>query len=630
MSGIAGLVRLDGAPAAAPEIEMLVGALRRRGPDRQRGWCEGPAALGQALLATTPEARIGVQPWRHPESGCVVVSDSRLDERKALLAQLGIQRGPDDVGDGELLHAAWQRWGEGCPAHLLGDFAFAIWDPRAQVLFCARDPAGVRPFYYHLSPSRLFAFASEAGALLGLPGIPRDIDQGRVVDALVARLEGIDATSSFYRAILRLPAAHSLTLRDGAAALRRYWRPLDERPTGLPSSDGEWCEALHGQLARAVGRRLRADVRVGSMLSGGLDSSSVVALASTDPVTTAAFPVFSAVDTRGPCEETAAIRTMAAAFALECHDTDANALDAALPDLRAHLRDLDEPFDGTMSLVGAQYGAAARAGVRCLLDGLPADNLYSVGHTGTTLVRDGQLRQGWNALLEHARASRLPRPFLSAARSAVLACMPPRVRAWRRDALEARSFRDLLAQTLLDPDAGPARELPARHRTWRAGIERNNAVDPAIPGFSQMEVAYVVAAVERYGRVAARYGVEPRHPFLDRELVEFHAWLPVRLRARSGWPKWALRKAMEKTLPEAIAWRRGKQHLGLAFNLAAFEYVRPTDADIASIPWVDRARFDAAQAAWSGRGDHDAYLALQSAGLVRAWLDATPGDPDSL
>jgi hypothetical protein len=244
-------------------------------------------------------------------------------------------------------------------------------------------------------------------------------------------------------------------------------------------------------------------------------------------------------------------------------------------------------------------------------------------------VRAGHPLRGLRVLLDTARASGLARPRLAAARSALLACLPAAARAWRRRVLDARSYEDLLAQSLVDPDAATALGLPARHRTWRADIARNNAFDPARDGFSQLGVAYIAAAVERYGRVAARHGVEPRHPFLDRELVEFHAWLPLTLRARSGWSKWALRKAMEGTLPAAVAWRPGRQHLGLDFNRAAFDFVRPVAADIASLPGVNRRRFEAAEAAWAGRGDHAAYLALQSAGLVGAWRAAALHERDA-
>jgi asparagine synthase (glutamine-hydrolysing) len=163
-----------------------------------------------------------------------VVSDSRLDNRPELMRTLNLRAAEaDEVGDGELLHAAYQRWGEGCAEQLLGDFAFAVFDPRESRVLCARDVMGVRPFYYHHAPHRLFALASEADALLSHAEVPADLNHGRIADALVGELEGIDRTSTFYAAMTRhrAPALRSsiesLRLRDAGTA--------DAVPRGLPS-----------------------------------------------------------------------------------------------------------------------------------------------------------------------------------------------------------------------------------------------------------------------------------------------------------------------------------------------------------------------------------------------------------
>ena len=176
MSGIAGVVRLDGGAVTAEQLQAMLVPMRLRGPDRRELACFGEAGFAQALLATTPEALAEVQPWRHPHSGCVVVSDSRLDNRPQLLRELGIDRPADEVGDGELLHAAWQRWREGCADRLRGDFAFAIWHPGARELFLARDPMGVRPLLLHFDPGRLFVFGSCTEAVLAQGEVPADID----------------------------------------------------------------------------------------------------------------------------------------------------------------------------------------------------------------------------------------------------------------------------------------------------------------------------------------------------------------------------------------------------------------------------------------------------------------------
>lgn len=623
MSGIAGIIGLDGAPSESSQIEAMLATMVHRGPDRQRSWHSGNSALGQVLLATTPEARAEAQPWVHPDSGCVLVSDSRFDNRPELLASLGLRHArPDDIGDGELLHAAWRRWGEECALHLLGDFAFVVWDPANQSLFCARDVMAVRPFYYHHVPGRLFAFASEARALLSLRQVPRDIDYGRVADALVGELEGIDATSTFYTSLRRLAPAHVMTVTRSKSSLRRYWNVLAKTPSWLPRAEQEWPEAVREQLRMSVARRLRSNVEVGSMLSGGLDSSSVVALACAQRGEAGnTLPVFSAIDSGRPGAETAAIMTMIERFPVKPFFTDLADLEALLPEMESRRNDLAEPFDGEMPLITCQYLSAAKAGVRCVLDGMPADNLYSVGDSGQRLIRRGAFRRGFSVLHESAKAAQHPRPLYAAARSALSALLPRVLRGVRQSRSMSSGYRELVEQSLIDPAFANRQGLPARYRAWLDDIRRNDIAQVERGAYSQMGVAYLQAAVERYGRVAAREGVEPRHPFLDRELIELHAWLPMELRARGGWDKWVLRHGMASVLPPSIAWRSEHEHLGLRFNIALQKYEQNLNAMALEIPEIlCPGKVSAAIHAWQQRKSVSALGALLSARLVHAWL----------
>ena len=118
----------------------MTAMLKRRGPDADRRWNNGPVGLGHTLLSTTPQLFIEPQPIEHPETGCVITADVRLDNREELIAALDIHRDP--VGDAEIILGAYLKWGADCPNHLLGDFAFAIWDPRHKRVFCARDHSG--------------------------------------------------------------------------------------------------------------------------------------------------------------------------------------------------------------------------------------------------------------------------------------------------------------------------------------------------------------------------------------------------------------------------------------------------------------------------------------------------------
>ena len=629
MSGIAGFVLPGPRPDGETMIRAMLEPMRRRGPDGRYAWVSESAAFGQALLSTTAEAGAERQPWVHPASGCVVVSDSRLDNRPELLNGLGLRgRNVDEVGDGELLHAAYQAWGRDCVRRLLGDFAFAIWDPGRRRLLCARDVMGVRPLFYHFAPGGQFAFASDTRSLLSLEGVPAQVDEGRVADALVGELEGFDDSSTFFCAIKRLPPAHTLVLEGNALRIERYWQPLPPRPADLPRSDAEWIEMQRFQLTQAVQCRLRASRRVGSMLSGGLDSSAVVAIGSEwsrangEP----RLAVFSAIDSGGDCAETRAIRSVISAFDLDPTLTDVHEPDAFVPAQRAFLGQLGEPFDGTMALISAQYHAAADAGVRCLLDGMPADNLYTTNDYAGRLTRTGHPVRAY----EHALAShrllqnRLPR--LRAVKAVVGACAPQRLRDWR-DAVGDRHFyrKELVAGSLIDARFAERIGLRDRHAHYQQEMRSKVFRDESGEALTSITAAYVTAAVERYGRAAAFDGVEPRHPYLDQRLIEFHAWVPQSLRFRGEWPKWLLRKALEGVLPDDVVWRRGKTHLGYRFNRevmqASPDLVREGCA--AAAPYLDTERTKAALRA------PGSYVAgLENAVLMGLWLGRyAPGSP---
>ena len=538
MSGIAGLLRLDDAFISPGAIEAMAATMARRGPDGRRVWRDGPVALGHALLATTPEATAERQPWRHPETACVVVSDSRLDNRPELVRTLNLRAAEaDEVGDGELLHAAYQRWGEGCAERLLGDFAFAIFDPRESRVLCARDVMGVRPFYYHHAPHRLFAFASEADALLSHAEVPADLNHGRIADALVGELEGIDRTSTFYAAVTRLPPAHTLIVDRKGLRLREYWHPLMHVPRGLPGADDEWIDAVREQVVQAVRRRLRASTPVGSMLSGGLDSSAVVASAHVvaRERNAPAIHTFSGIDSAGACPETRAVHSMVRHVRATPTTLDLQDLDATAAELRPHLENRAEPFDGSMTLVDGMYWAASRAGVRALMDGMPADNLYPSGDLVHQLARRGQWLGAYSAAVDTHRLQTRWWPGLRALATVAGTWAPGSYHRLRSRWAE-RSFyqRELLAGSLIAPDFARQVGLWDRYMAYRDDMRRTMMGDSSGRSLTCMTAAYITAAVERYGRTAAFHAVEPRHPFLDRELVELHAWLPLGLRQRAG------------------------------------------------------------------------------------------------
>src|SRR5918998_450263 len=183
MSGIVGIFYLDGRPLDPGLLRRMSESIAHRGPDGAGAWGEERGiGLGHQLFHTTPESLGEMQPLTDRGGNVVLTADARIDNRDELFATLDLDDRPrGEVGDGELILAAYKKWGERCPERLLGDFAFAIWDRRKQKFFCARDHMGLKPFYYYRS-GNIFVFASEIKALLRIPEVPQRLNEVAVAD----------------------------------------------------------------------------------------------------------------------------------------------------------------------------------------------------------------------------------------------------------------------------------------------------------------------------------------------------------------------------------------------------------------------------------------------------------------
>ncbi len=354
---------------------------------------------------------------------------------------------PRDDTDAELVLRAYECWGESCPNRLLGDFAFAIWDARKKQLFCARDYVGVKPFYYHRSAT-LFAFGSEIRSVLALETIPRRLNESRVVDFLVEELDREDEESTFYQDVQRLPAGHSLTVGPGRFVLRDYW-DLKAPPVLKLGSLGEYGEAFREVFVEAVRCRLRSTHPVGSTLSGGLDSSSVVCtirelLASElkEPLHT--ISLVDADETK--CGETPYIREVLRGGRVTPHIVRSDQVSA----MTEQMQDSDEPFEIFCYFTNwFGFAAAKKAGVRVLLDGISGDHITPPYTYLATLVRSLQ----WNTLRRELSfgAKAFDESRLSILRTHGLAPMLPGLfEVWRR--LRGRKPRPYPEGSCIDPD----------------------------------------------------------------------------------------------------------------------------------------------------------------------------------
>jgi len=278
MCGICGELRFDGQAPLRETLEAMTGRLARRGPDASGFYSAGPLALGHRRLAVIDLSERSNQPMVDEMLGLVLVFNGTIYNYPELREQL-IAKGYQffSEGDSEVILKAYAEWGEDCPVHLHGMFAFAIWDTARQSLFLARDRFGIKPLYYSFD-SACLRFASTSQALLAGGDVNTSIDPVALHHHFSLHAV-VPAPRTLLRGIRKLQPAHSMTIAaDGHNRVQRYWQ-LDLSRSYPEMSEWEWIEATHDALRKAVERRRAiADVPVGILLSGGLDSSLLVAM----------------------------------------------------------------------------------------------------------------------------------------------------------------------------------------------------------------------------------------------------------------------------------------------------------------------------------------------------------------
>jgi len=260
MSGIAGIINVDGAPVDRDLLSRMTKFMSFRGPDGQDTWIDGNVGFAHALLRTSD----GVGPAFTAGDDVWIAADARIDGGENTESTAG-----------ERILRAYEQWGETCVDHLIGDFAFAIWDKRLRRLFCGRDHFGVKPFFY-ARVGNSFIFGNTLNVLRLDRRVSDELNEGAVNDYLDHGLNQ-DLASTIFRDVNRLPAAHALSLANGSISTRCFWTPTVKREIRF-REQREYVERFDELLTTAVKDRLRTD-RVSISMSGGLDSTSLAAIA---------------------------------------------------------------------------------------------------------------------------------------------------------------------------------------------------------------------------------------------------------------------------------------------------------------------------------------------------------------
>ena len=593
MSGIVGIYHLDGRPVFAAELERMSSTLAHRGSDGSGIWCDGVVGLGHRMLHTTPESLHEQLPLVNRDADLAIASDARIDNREELIPLLDFENRSAEITDSELILATYEKWGEDCTKHLLGDFAFAIWDGRLRMLFCARDHFGVKPFYYYHVPGHLFFFASEIKALLSQSEIPRKLNELQIADYLSGLFE--DKASTFYQNIFRLPPAHSLTITARGASLQYYWSldPSEELQLG---SDDEYASAFRETFTEAVRCRLRSAFPIGSHLSGGLDSSSVTCVARRlwNASGEGEWHVFSNIyDDVPDCDERPFINAVLAQGGYTPHYIHADR-SGPLMDLERVFWHQDEPSIGPNHFLPWQLNrAAAEAGVRVVLDGFDGDTTVSHG-----AARLAELAYGgeWETFVHEANAvschfNVTPHRLLQTYGVAALKELAKKQRwlifarainqinrsfqASRRELLWRHGLKPLLpscqqrdstkgVDQIINADFARSIDLPDRIGSLNAGrfdSPRTVREDQ----WRSLTSGLMTSVLELSDRSAAAFSIEVRHPFMDKRLVELCLAMPPEQKLHNGWSRVVMRRGLSSILPEEIRWRGGKTDMNPNF-----------------------------------------------------------------
>jgi asparagine synthase (glutamine-hydrolysing) len=606
MCGIAGELNFGVAPDAAV-VKRMSDAIAHRGPDGEGLFCEGPVALAHRRLAILDLTEGGAQPMIRDR--CVVVFNGEIYRHLELRKELEmLGHHFTSRSDTEVILRAYLQWGERCVERLDGMFAFALWDPRAESLLLARDRAGKKPLYFALRteggwadpqreglPSggvRFLAFGSELKALLARGDLPRDADPVALVRYLAA--ECVPGARSAFAVVRKLPPAHlALVTRQGLQT-RRYWE-LPSPPRGARRDAASSTGALIPLLEGAVARRLEADVPVGIFLSGGIDSSAILALAARHR---RRIPTFSIAFSEASFDESPYARLLAERLQTDHHEERLSA-EACVDLLPAAVDSLDEPFADPSYLPTLLVSRFAQRNVKVVLTGDGGDEIFA----------------GYDPFVAHRLArvlARLPAPLWRTVGGAA-SFLPASSANMSLDFRIKRFVRGLSA-----PD-----EL--RHATWIGSLQPNElrelllpelraSADPAelyhevlqdadydrsrgvSPGSIEAALRYYFRRyladdiLVKADRAAMSTSLELRSPFLDTEVVEWASRLPVGQKLALTKTKVVLKQALEGIVPDEIL-SRPKKGFGIPVAAWIRGALRPLFEDLLSPESLRRSGF---------------------------------------
>ncbi len=638
MCGITGILDLRG------QRELDRGTLARmnesqhhRGPDEGGTHLEPGLGLGHRRLSII-DLSTGQQPlYNEDKSVCVVFNGEIYNYQELIPELLSLGHVFHTRSDTEVIVHAWESWGEACVQRFRGMFAFALWDRNRQTLFLARDRLAVKPLFYAHLADGLFLFGSELKSLLAHGGLPREIDPLAVEEYFA--LGYVAEPRTIFCQARKLPPGHTLTLRRGQppAEPKAYWdlRFSLHQPLALE----EACDELNKRLRESVRLRMISEVPLGAFLSGGVDSSAVVALMaglSPAPVNTCSIafddPAF---------DEAKFARIVADRYQTNHHCEMVASDDFDLVDTLARL--YDEPYADSSAIPTYRVCQLARQHVTVALSGDGGDETFGGYRRYRLHMMEERMRSALPLALRrplfgllgrvYPKADWAPRVFRAKTTFEGMARTAVEAYFHSVSILRAPMRRQLFTDRFRRQIGGYSAEEVFRSHAQRAATD-----DPlALIQYLDLKTYLVGDINTKVDRASMAHSLEVREPLMDHELVEWMATLPSALKLRSQEGKFLLKKAMEPSLPYDVLYR---PKMGFAVPLARWfrgplkERIRQAvlGPRLAETGWFDQAYLrQVVDAHQSGTADHSAPLwtVLMFDAFLRNVLDSTTGPAET-
>lgn len=575
MCGIAGIIRKN-QPADSQALQKMLGCLKHRGPDDEGQWANANknVLLGQRRLAIIDLSPGGHQPKSTSDGRYTVTFNGEIYNYRDLRQEL-IKKGYSFKSDSdtEVLLYSYAEWKEACLDKFNGMFAFALWDEQEQTLFAARDKVGEKPFKYFFN-GETFIFASEVKAILSHPDVAREVDWGAVDEALSFRF--VPAPATGFTAIKKLPAGHYLVWKEGEIALQQYWYPeriaVDTSLSLAGSKDQLWSIFLD-----SVRLRLISDVPVGAFLSGGIDSSSIVAALAelkSGPIETFVISM------EGESADQRAAALVAKHFGTNHHELALNDIDYATA-LENVAIQYDEPFFDQSALPSMLINQEIKKHVTVALSGDGGDELFG----GYDAYRFARFLKHYHKLPAVLRKKLLPlaTSFSSKLqyRAEVLAhdfftAYTEYFATWKTSLPKSKKY---ITKTDLYRDDFAARinlQSTSNHmEAWFQGASHDLVNRSMLADFKGRLADGYLPKVDFAAMASA---VEVRPPFLDPRLVEMSLRLPSRFKIRGNTTKYIWREIIKSKLPPAIL-SRPKAGFSIPLHTIVKKQLRPLIED---------------------------------------------------